>query len=229
MAISVITALVLSFVFCPLVIAICRKFNLYDEVDPRKIHTGKIPRMGGIAIFAAFIVGQLIYLFFFKASKTRYFSPLYIGGLVILVFGILDDICNLRAKLKFFEQMAAALIVATSGCYFNHLFIWQLPPLVGRIITFFWIIGIVNAFNLIDGMDWLCGGISFLSLLTLGIVFFLDGKNIYATHFILCGAVAGFLYWNKPNAKIFLGDGGSQTLGYIIAISPLFRHRAAFE
>lgn len=222
MLFAILLAAILSFCFCPAIIKICEKLNWYDEVDPRKIHKGKIPRLGGVAVFAAFLISWTFVIFYFKSTRLFLFASLFIGFGIILLFGVIDDIFNLRAKLKFVAQMAAAFVVCISPHHFRTLFLWNFPPVVGEIVTFFWIISIVNAFNLIDGMDWLCGGISFLICITLGIIFKLEDNNIYIFYFIVCGSLAGFLFWNKPDAKIFLGDGGSQTLGYLIAIAPLF-------
>ncbi len=222
MVFSCILAFLLSLAFCPLVITLCRRNNWYDEVDPRKIHTGNIPRLGGVALFASFAISLFVFIVFFRKTPVKAVFPLYIAGGLILLCGILDDFFNLRAKLKFLVQIIAALIVACSPTYFDHLLALLLPPVVGRLITFVWIISIVNAFNLIDGMDWLCGGISFLSILTFALIGFLDAQNIASMHFILSASLLGFLFWNKPSAKIFLGDGGSQSLGYIIAVTPLF-------
>ncbi len=222
MLFAVLLAAILSLCFCPLIIKICEKLNWYDEIDPRKIHKGKIPRLGGVAVFASFLISWTFVIFCFRNSRLVFFAPLFIGFGIILIFGVVDDIFNMRAKLKFFVQMLAALIVSISPHHFTSLFSWNFPPVVGEVITFFWILTIVNAFNLIDGMDWICGGVSFLICLTLGIIFKLEKNSIYIFYFILCGSLAGFLFWNKPDAKIFLGDCGSQTLGYLIAIAPLF-------
>ncbi|MCR5725400.1 MAG: undecaprenyl/decaprenyl-phosphate alpha-N-acetylglucosaminyl 1-phosphate transferase [Treponema sp.] len=213
-------AVILSLVFCYLTILLCRKFNWYDEVDPRKIHTGQIPRLGGVGLFASFIISLLVYIIFYIRRPVSFVQPLYIAALLILVCGILDDFFNLRAKLKFLVQIIVALIVCCSSNTFTMLFPFQIPLLLGRVITFIWVLGIINAFNLIDGMDWLCGGISFLILLTLGVLTFYENSAISVVYFILCGSLIGFLFWNKPDAKIFLGDGGSQTLGYIVSVSP---------
>lgn len=218
----IITSFILSFIFCPIIIKICDKLNLYDEVNPRKIHKGKISRLGGLAIFSSFLIAWLCLNIFTGVDK--FYGALFAGFGVILVFGLIDDIFNMRAMLKFFAQMLAALIVSLSPYHFRHLFFWAFPPVVGQVITFIWIISFVNAFNLIDGMDWVCGGISFLIILTLTFIFKLENNNIYKFYLILCGSIVGFLIWNKPNAKIFLGDCGSQSLGYLIAVAPLFNN-----
>ena len=215
-------AFLLSLAFCPIIIALCRRFNWYDEVDPRKIHTGQIPRLGGVALFAAFLLAFIVYCLFLHPLDLKSTFPLLLGGILILGFGITDDFINMRAKIKFLVQIVAALIVVLGPNYFDHVLFLQLPPVLGKALTFFWIIGIVNAFNLIDGMDWLCSGLSLFAILTLGFILYLGEKDICALHFILSGAILGFMFWNRPNARIFLGDGGSQSLGYIIAVSPFF-------
>lgn len=222
MLLPLIASVVLSLGFCPLIIQICKKFNLYDEVDPRKIHKGKIPRLGGIAVFASLLIVWLSSRFLFKIVKINFYGSLFIGFGIILFFGVMDDIFNLRAKIKFLVQIVAALVVSLSPNRFTSLFMWKFPPVLGELVTFVWILSIVNAFNLIDGMDWVCGGISFFSCLALGFIFKFQNNNIFMFYFIVCGSLAGFLFWNKPNAKIFLGDGGSQTLGYLISVAPLF-------
>lgn len=222
MLLPVFASAILSFCFCPLIIQICRKFNLYDEVDPRKIHKGNIPRLGGIAVFSSFLITWLSVRFLFKSVEIGFYASLFVGFGIILCFGFIDDIFNLRAKLKFLVQILAALAVALSPNHFKTILLWNFPRVVGELVTFIWIISIVNAFNLIDGMDWVCGGISFLCCLALGLIFKFQGNNICLLYFIVCGALAGFLFWNKPDAKIFLGDCGSQTLGFLIAVAPLF-------
>lgn len=222
MLLPIIASIILSFGFCPLIIQLCKKFNLYDEVDPRKIHKGNIPRLGGIAVFASLLIVWLCSRFVFKTVKIDFYGSLFIGFGIIFFFGVVDDVFNMRAKIKFLVQILAALVVALSPNHFKSIFLWKFPPVLGEFVTFIWILSIVNAFNLIDGMDWVCGGISFLTCLALGFIFKFQNNNIYLFYFIVCGALAGFLFWNKPNAKIFLGDGGSQTLGYLISVAPLF-------
>ncbi|MBQ7159291.1 MAG: undecaprenyl/decaprenyl-phosphate alpha-N-acetylglucosaminyl 1-phosphate transferase [Treponema sp.] len=164
-------------------------------------------------------------------SPEDYYSalPIFIGGFIIFLAGTVDDFLNLRAKLKFVIQIIAALIVSLSPLYFHSFLGFRIPSVAGRVFTFLWILGLVNAYNLIDGLDWLCGGLSFLTMLTMGFILTSYGKDAGNLYFILGAAIAGFLVFNKPPAKIFLGDGGSQTLGYFVAVSPLFNTFGAFE
>lgn len=224
MVVSMIISFVLSAILVPLVIALAKKYNWYDEVDPRKMHKGLIPRLGGFALFLSYIIALIIYFLVIPNTHKDDFvaiTPFLIGGLIIYLGGVIDDFANLRAKLKFVIQILAALAFTLSPLYFNRFLYWTLPPVLGRIITFFWILSIVNAYNLIDGLDWLCSGLSILTILTMGIIFTFSKSVTADLCFILCGAIAGFMIYNKPPAKIFLGDGGSQTLGYCIATLPL--------
>ncbi len=219
---KILVSFLSSLFLTPVMIKLADYFKWYDEVDPRKIHKGSIPRLGGVAIFISFSVVTVYYFFTEVTDQYLSYVPIFAGGLVIWLSALLDDFINMRAKVKFLCQIVAALCVSLSEYYFHNLFGIDFPAFIGRIITFCWILGIVNAYNLIDGLDWLCSGISFLGILTLGIFIYFGEKHEATLIFALCGAIAGFLVWNRPPAKIFLGDSGSQTLGFCVAVIPLF-------
>ena len=229
MLVSVCIAFFLCVCCTPPLIALCKKKNWYDKPNPRKLHQSSIPRLGGVTVFAAFIVAVLIYIFLFAKENYFFALPLFFGMLVIFFGGLADDFSNLHARIKLLIQIATALIVAVSPLYLKDLLGFRVPMLVGRVCTFMWIIAIINAFNLIDGLDWLCGGIAFLVLVTIGIIFRCYGLEAGNLCFVLCGALLGFLIFNHPPAKIFIGDCGSQTLGYIIAVSPLLGSASVFD
>lgn len=228
MIVSAGIAFFISVAFTPVVIFLCKKNNWYDEPGARKMHDSAVPRLGGFCVFFAFFIAAAVYVRFFSGGGYAFAVPLFVGGLVIFLTGIIDDFFDLRAKLKFVMQIAVALIVALSPLYFRSFLSFAVPSVLGRIGTFFWIILLMNAYNLIDGLDWLCGGLSFLTLLTVGLLLAYYGSDAGNIYFVLCAALAGFLVYNKPKAKIFLGDGGSQTLGYFIAVAPLFAPSGTF-
>ena len=150
-------------------------------------------------------------------------APIFVSAIIVFVMGVVDDFRDLQARTKLIGQCVASLIPVLFGFQFT-----QFGPLhlgfVGKIITFVWFVGLTNALNLIDGIDALCGLISLNILLTLGTILLLRGNSNYtALLFILSAAVLGFLVYNKPKAKIFMGDGGSQFLGFMIAAFPLFK------
>jgi len=219
----------ISATLIPLTIFLCRRFNWYDKVNDRKVHSGSIPRLGGVGFVMAFAVTVCLYLSTQSNLSIRLFLPIIIAGLVIFIFGVIDDFFELPAKLKFLIQIISTFIMIFSGTRFT-----QFGPLnlgvLSYPITFCWVIGVINAFNLIDGVDSLCGGISTLILFTLGILYSMAFRmDIAGICFILMAAIAGFLLYNKPKAKIFMGDGGSQFLGFMIAAIPLFPFGNSFD
>jgi len=221
-----LVSFVLSLFFVKLTIIISNKKKWYDNIDARKIHTGSIPRLGGLGLFLSFFIILALYCFISNSWNLKAL-PFVLGGFCIWISGIVDDFKNLPARVKFLIQLVCiTLSVIFSPFYLDKIFFIELPEFLGKLITFLWIIYLVNAFNLIDGIDWLCSGISFLSIATLVVVFILNGVNPIPCA-ILAASILGFMYFNKPNAKIFLGDGGSQTLGYCIAVIPLFLNDGA--
>lgn len=212
----------ISLVSMPIIITICKKNDLYDYSDERKIHTGKIPRLGGIGIVLGFFVSTVLYLVFTKEIDFLKTLPLIVAGAIIFIFGLIDDLKNLKAIIKLLAHIVAAIIVTFSGFRFKQIFNWILPLPVSYILTLGWIIGVVNAYNLIDGLDGLCGSLTFTSAITLGILYVGSGNFESGICFCLAAAILGFLCFNWPSAKIFMGDSGSQFLGFIISILPLY-------
>lgn len=212
-------AFVLSLIVTKLMIVLSHKHKWYDKTGGRKIHTGNIPRLGGTGFVIPFIVTTAVF-FLVNGFHFVRFLPLLIGSSIIFVFGVFDDFIGIRAKLKLLIQAFAAGIVVAGGFSFSVFGPWKLGYL-GPLISFFWILGCINAFNLIDGMDALCGGLSVLVLAAYALICSSFNFFISISVLILIASIAGFLAYNKPPAKIFMGDGGSQFLGYVIAALPL--------
>ena len=213
-----------SVVVIPLIILICRHFGWYDTTNERKIHKGNIPRLGGLGIIIAFTASTIIYFAVSKSNSISHVLPIIIAGLIIFTVALLDDFFNLKAKLKLLFQVIATVIVLYFGFRFKRIFNFELPLWFSYALSFFWIIGIINAF--------LCGGLSFLILGALGIIFYSSDFNAKASAgvcFMMAAAVLGFLVYNKPQAKIFMGDGGSQLMGFMIAVLPLYNSSENFE
>ncbi len=229
-------AFLLNVIFTPLLIAYSHKKGWYDRLDERKIHNGNIPRTGGVGIFISFLLSfLLVSLFSGKGDGERLatepeFLAAGAGCLLMFATGLLDDFRNLRARYKLIAQILAALIATAGGLSFGPFltpFGFTIDvPAFSFIITLLWIVGVTNAVNLIDGMDGLAGGVSgiaagfwiFISLATP------KGGGVYSIlPAALLGAVLGFLVYNKPQAKIFMGDTGSLVLGYVLSLFPLFR------
>ncbi len=199
-----------------------------DIPNERKIHKKPIPRLGGLAVFAAFLVGYMLY-----GDITTQMISILIGGFVIILTGIVDDINSIPARYKFLCQIIAALVVVVYGkLYFNDLTILGLtltfPTWINMILSVFFIVAIVNAINLIDGLDGLSSGISSIYFLTIAILGFilnsLGGLDVILS-LIMLGSTLGFLFHNFPPAKIFIGDTGSMFLGFMIAVIALLGYK----
>ena len=228
-----LTSFIVSFVFVclvtPILIKIGLKFGFVDQVNQRKIHRGAIPRIGGIGISLGTLLPIFLLYFFFTTGveiKTPSNMLLYFGGgLAISLLGLFDDIKGINAKVKMLFQIVIAFVATQHGALIESLPMpWGRLELgiFGYFLTIFWIIGIINAFNLIDGMDGLSSGITLFSSLTLAMLAIANGYLPTAlVALALAGAVTGFLIYNFNPARIFMGDSGSMFIGYILAILSL--------
>jgi UDP-GlcNAc:undecaprenyl-phosphate GlcNAc-1-phosphate transferase len=196
-----------------------RKQNMLDIPGHRKIHEEAIPNLGGIVIFFGFLLSLL-----FVVQIEGQVKALLIGGVIILLLGVVDDIANLSPKHKFAIQMIPALIVIIyNSDLINSFIVNQLRSfdLLGYLlypILIFWIVGITNSINLIDGLDGLACGVSIIALITfliLGLKFNLEALNLISI--ALAGSMLAFLRFNFYPAKIFLGDSGSTFAGFMLA------------
>ena len=229
MSLFILLSIVLSLISMPIIIHFCNKHNLYDYQDARKVHTGNISRLGGVGITFAFTISAALYLIFNAQLSTMKSLPILIAALIIFGFGLLDDILTLPAIVKFIVQLAASALVTFNGYRFTQIFGWVLPVPISYILTFGWIVGVINAYNLIDGLDGLCGSLSFSAVVTLGVLYSLSSNMEAGLCFILGGAIFGFLCFNWPPAKLFMGDDGSQFLGFMVATIPLYSSSDIFE
>ncbi len=220
---------VISIISMPLIILFCKKFSLYDYQNARKIHSGNIPRLGGVGIFLAFIISSFVYIIITKEENLSKMLPIIIAGAIVFTFALLDDLLTLPALAKLIVQLIAVSVVVFNGFRFKQIFSWVLPTPISLILTFCWILGVINAYNLIDGLDGLCGSFSISTIITLGILYTLTGNPEAIFCFILAASVFGFLCFNWPPAKLFMGDAGSQFLGFMISVFPLFDSSNIFE
>ena len=220
---------ILSIVSMPVIIKICKKFSLYDYQNARKIHSGNIPRLGGVGIFLAFIIAAVAFIGINKVDNFNKILPIMIAGTIVFTFALLDDLLTLPALAKLIVQLIAVSVVVFNGFRFKQIFSWVLPTPVSLILTFCWILGVINAYNLIDGLDGLCGSFSISTICTLGILYTFTGNPESILCFILAASIFGFLCFNWPPAKLFMGDAGSQFLGFMISVFPLFSSDNVFE
>ena len=218
----------------PVILDFCKKKNIYDIPNERKVHKNAVPRLGGISFMPGMLLASLSVVlvhnhqFFNRQIEISLWSvAFFISLLIIYAIGIIDDLIGLGAKTKFSAQIAAAVILVMSGLYINNLHgflgIYELPFYIGACLTVFTMVFISNAINLIDGIDGLSGCLSLVALGGFLYCFYNKGGMIAYCILIasLMGVLAAFLYfniWGKPekNRKIFMGDSGSLTLGFIL-------------
>lgn len=215
-----VTAFVVAMIVMPALIRIIYRLKLFDVPDGRKEHVTPIPTMGGIASIAGMAIACALW---FDFSRDIFIISFFFSIAVLLAIGMMDDLKNLPARYKFVIQLSVALLIAFSGVRitsFNGLFgIQELSTSAQYTFTLLALAGITNAFNLIDGIDGLAGGLGFMCLIILGIFLILSGDvNIAIIAFALGGGLLGFLYYNFNPAKIFMGDTGSLVLGFVIAV-----------
>jgi UDP-GlcNAc:undecaprenyl-phosphate GlcNAc-1-phosphate transferase len=237
---SIFIAFIISFLLIPVIIRISHKFRWYDKQDKRKIHTGLIPRLGGVGIFSSLVITCVLVsiIAFLNSGKTFEYliDPRYIfllvGVVIIHVLGLVDDFRSQKPLVKLFFQIIAASCVVFGGFVFKEIPIPYFGTLslgvLGYPFSILWIIAITNAMNLVDGMDGLAGGITAFASISMGIISLIQGQVVTAIiAFSLFGSSAGFLLFNLPPAKIFMGDSGSLVAGFILAVLPLMGISAA--
>lgn len=221
---ALVVAFLVSFSATPMVISLAHKVNALDiPKDKRRIHKKPIPLLGGLAIFYGFIVSVLCF-----ATIDRQTAGVLIGTVIIVTVGVIDDMTEMKAIVKLLCQIIAATVVVASGVRIEHFsnpfsaFFGQ-PYIVfdfwvSVAVTVFWIVGICNAVNLIDGLDGLAVGVSTIaSICMLALTIISNNVNAAICAAAVAGAGFGFLPYNFNPAKIFMGDTGALFLGFILA------------
>ena len=209
--------LVITLAITPLVSKFAIKIGAIDKPDARKVHHGLIPRLGGLAIFIGYMVSIL-----YSLPHDQHFLGLCLGTIILVLVGIWDDVKQIEPKTKLMGQIIAAAVLVAYGIRVDfvslpwggmlHLHYWAVP------LTIFWIVGFTNIVNLIDGLDGLAAGISFISCLAIFAFCVHMGQTALAINTLaLAGAIGGFLRYNFNPARIFMGDTGSMLLGFTMA------------
>lgn len=220
-----------GFIFIPLILNFCKEKKLYDIPDARKIHTNAIPRLGGISFLPSMFISFVVALSVIDSAGctiTLRIWSLYFPLSILLIYGmgIIDDVAGLSPVTKFIVQIVAACILPAAYLYVNNLYgffgIYKIPYVVGFPLTVLLIVFIDNAINLIDGIDGLAASLSILALS--GFLYMFMSQEIWSYSILIAGLIGvliAFLYFNlfgdpKKNRKIFMGDSGSLTLGFIL-------------
>ena len=224
--IAVVCAALVAYTTTPPVRLLAFRIGAIDiPTDARRMHKKPTPRIGGLAIFAGFLVATLV---FCEPSAQLY--SIWIGGGILAILGVLDDIFRLSAWIKLIVQLCVAGIAVSFGILIDHITFAGAVIEFGYFsipVTMLWIVGLSNAINLIDGLDGLSCGISAITSVSIFMVMLITGDFTSALiTAILTGACLGFLPYNKNPAKIFMGDTGALFLGYtlsIISVQGLFK------
>ncbi|MFC1577331.1 glycosyltransferase family 4 protein [Candidatus Omnitrophota bacterium] len=210
LSIFVVTAFI-SYLFTPFVRMVAVKLDFMDHPLTTKVHAHPKPLLGGVAIFSSFLVGILSN---HSLSSVPYIIAVLSGAGLLLTIGLIDDRMGMMPNMKILGQFLAAMIVIKAGVrveFFGNYY-------VNVIFTYFWIIGITNAFNLLDNMDGLSGGIAVIAGFFFGVISLLSGQLVVAgLAFSISGACLGFLKHNFPKARIFMGDSGSLVIGFVLS------------
>jgi len=231
-------ALGLSLALTPLMGTLARRLGAVSDVGGRNVNTQEVPRLGGVAVAVA-TLSPLTILFLLRADaarlledETRTVIGVGVGAALSCILGAIDDVRRLPAKLKLLGQLMCALVAYAAGCRMGLIYL----PFLGLVdlgvlslpLTIFWIVGITNAINLIDGLDGLAAGVVFCAAATNLVVAAIGGHVMVAVVMsALMGALLGFLFFNFNPATIFMGDSGSYFAGFLLAASSLVGNQKA--
>ena len=230
---SFLLSAICGFISIPLIMDFCQKKGLYDLPDGRKIHKNAIPRLGGISFLPSMLLASVVMILVYndhilesQIVLSSWTVGFFVSLLIIYTTGLVDDLIGLGAKAKFTAQTIAACIMPLSGLWINNLYgfcgIFEIPFYIGAPLTVFLVIFVCNAINLIDGIDGLSGGLAFIALGGFLVSFMREGMIAYSLLIAgLMGVLIPFLYFNlfgkaEKKRKIFMGDSGSLTLGFIL-------------
>jgi UDP-GlcNAc:undecaprenyl-phosphate GlcNAc-1-phosphate transferase len=221
--IGFVVACLIALLMTPLVKRFAFWVGAVDAPNQRKVHSRIMPRLGGLAIFIAFVGAYFVISPAIDLVQQEVAVGLLIGGSIIVLLGALDDRFDLSPKIKLLGQIIAASVVVYSGVVIDLVNVpfgdtiisltWLSVPL-----TVFWIVGVTNAINLIDGLDGLSAGVSGIATTTILVLALMMGNvTVVLLSIILLGSIVGFLFYNFHPAKIFMGDSGSLFLGFSLA------------
>jgi len=231
-------ALLTSLLALPLWRKWCLRTNLVDDPGQRKIHNAPVPLAGGLAVLTGILLplaigAILLKLDVVKVSATNAIVHgldrramelviLALGAIAITLLGWLDDKHELKALPKFLGQLVIAIAVA-AACKRITLFVHS--EVFSYAITILWLLTIINAFNFMDNMNGLCAGLGAIGAFCFALIAAAHGEYLVAiTGFLMGGALVGFLPWNFPHARAFLGDAGSHLVGYLLAVMAILPH-----
>ena len=204
-------AVVISYLSTPFVRLLAIKLDYLDHPKDNKVHAHPTPLLGGVSIFVAFIISMLTKTQIVSLAPAR---AMLAGAMILFIVGLIDDKMGMIPGFKLLGQFLAAMVIIKSGLLIGFIGNYYLNV----IVTYVWIIGITNSFNLLDNMNGLSAGVAGIAAVFFGIVAYINGQPIItAIALALAGASFGFLKYNFPKADLFMGDSGSMILGYVLS------------
>lgn len=208
-------ALVVSVIATPLVRRFAVRWRLGDKPNGRKIHPDVIPHLGGVALLLGVLAGIAIA----SGENTTVILKALPATLLVVVLGLIDDTRNLAARPKLVVQLvAAAILVAVGFRLYTGIDMFDTFAIVGGIVSLFFVVGMLSSVNLIDGHDGLAAGVALIASAAFAVIGVMDGADgVVAGSLAICGACLGFLLFNFPPARIYMGDTGSMLLGWTLA------------
>ena len=237
-AVPFLLSAVLGLLFVPRVLLVSRKKKLYDIPDERKVHNRPIPRLGGITFFPVLLMSFCLTIGIWMQMNLygglpnvhifiARFILLAVGMMTLYLIGVADDLLGVSYKAKFMVQIACALLFPLSGLWIHDLsglfWLHEIPAWIGIPLTVFIVVYITNAINLIDGVDGLASGLCSIALFTLGMASIIKAQYLFCMiSFGMLGVLLPFWFYNvfgnaDKGKKIFMGDTGSLTLGYLLS------------
>lgn len=217
-------ALIFSLLLIPVLRRIAIMVGMVDKPNARKVHSEPVPLVGGISIAIATWLALLSSPVFKESFQQN--TSLLIGGLIMLIVGALDDRLNIKPVYRLLIQFGCAFAVAFSGIRITSLHglvgITEIPIYLQYGLTIIVITGVVNAYNLMDGIDGLIGGLTFVAAAVLGVISYQLGLfDLTVLCLAITGAIVGFLRYNLSRRKIFMGDAGSLLLGFVLVVTAI--------
>lgn len=208
------------YVITPILISLCERFNAKAEVNERSNHTKPIPTCGGVAFFLV-LLSTFAFTLYEKFDPSH--SALALSVLGVFILGMIDDLRHIKAVPKFIFQVSIALFAVTYAdirieSLYGLFGIHHIDQTEGLMLTTLVIVGIMNAYNLVDGIDGLAGSIGFVNLFVLGYLLLWSNSSYHYFCFALCGSLLGFLNYNLEPARVFMGDVGSLLIGFLTSI-----------
>jgi UDP-GlcNAc:undecaprenyl-phosphate/decaprenyl-phosphate GlcNAc-1-phosphate transferase len=225
--VACLATFLLTYIATPLVKKFAIKIGAVDKPNERKVHEKIMPRMGGVAIYLSISIVYLLVVQFTDLVGSNLGYAILIGGFIIVLTGVFDDLIELSPNFKLLGQLLGSVVAILFGLqmeFITNPFTSESIYIgwIGIPLTIFWILAITNAMNLIDGLDGLASGVACIASFALFLISLSLGNYMAALILLMvCGSLVAFLFYNFYPAKIFMGDSGSLFLGYLLAIVSL--------